>query len=262
MSLNKIVIKFISIYTPIFVFILLLGGLSRIRHFTDIFLPSFYLPLVLFFIFKFKKIFPKLQIFLSIYSFLFTFFIFISCLLNLRDFSNFFFVLAVFPFPLYFLIFIKPHLTPSLKKRVNSSPLSPTEKKVVDDSKRKFLRLVAGTSLTTILLFLFNRKKASAAFFGSVPGPGTISLKDAAGSKIDPAIKQPLDGYNISNIDTSTTVHYYGFLNKTGDWYIIKEDSLSNTLLYAKGNSGYAVTNWLNWASSQSYDYFNATFSE
>ena len=109
-----------------------------------------------------------------------------------------------------------------------------------------------------ISLFLFSvfTQKAHGAFFGSVPGPGTVSLKDTSGAQIDPAIKTPTDGYKISQIDDSSPA-FYGFIDKTGAWFIMKEDS-TGAYRYAKGSSSFS-TNWTNRAIL-SYDYFDAIF--
>lgn len=126
----------------------------------------------------------------------------------------------------------------------------------VDIDRRAFLKLI-GTAGTTIFLFsVFGIKKAEAAFFGSVPGPGTVALKDSLGNKIDPAEKHPTDGYKINQLDDSAPA-FYGFTNKIGAWFIMKEDSSGN-YRYTKGSSGFP-TNWTNRASL-TYDYFDNVF--
>jgi len=129
----------------------------------------------------------------------------------------------------------------------------------VDRDRRAFIKLI-GTAGTTIFLFsVFGIKKAEAAFFGSVPGPGTVSVKDIAGNKIDPAEKHPTDGYKITQLDDSTPA-YYGFVNKSGAWFIQKEDSSGN-YRYTKGSSDFtnATTGWPN-HTNLSYDYFDNVF--
>ncbi len=76
-------------------------------------------------------------------------------------------------------------------------------------------------------------KRAQGAFFGSVPGPGVVALKDTSGAEIDPAIKLPTDGYKISEIDDSSPA-YYGFVDKDGDWFIMKESSAGQYKYYKK----------------------------
>lgn len=128
---------------------------------------------------------------------------------------------------------------------------------ISDSNRRLFLRLAGSSGIAIFMLAVFGRKSAQAAFFGSVPGPGTVAVKNIAGETIDPAEKQPTDGYEITQIDDSTTPAYYGFVHKTGAWYITKEDSSGN-YRYAKGASDFA-TNWTGRALL-SYDYFDAVF--
>lgn len=124
-----------------------------------------------------------------------------------------------------------------------------------DENRRKFLKLI-GTAGITLFLFSIFTKKAHGAFFGSVPGPGTINLKDVAGNKIDPAFSTPTDGYKISQIDDATP-SYYGFVEKTGKWFIMKDDG-AGAYRYTKGDSDFS-TNWTNRASL-TYGYFDSIF--
>lgn len=124
-----------------------------------------------------------------------------------------------------------------------------------DLDRRMFLKLIGSTG---IMLFLFSifTKKAEGAFFGSVPGPGTVALKDIAGAQIDPSQHHPTDGYKISQVDDSTPA-FYGFVRKDGAWFIMKEDS-AGAYRYTKGTSDFS-TNWTNRASL-TYDYFDIIF--
>ncbi|HJX01705.1 MAG TPA: hypothetical protein VJ348_00850 [Candidatus Humimicrobiaceae bacterium] len=112
----------------------------------------------------------------------------------------------------------------------------------VDKDRRMFLKLIGSAGASVFLLSIFT-KRAQAAFFGSVPGPGTVGIKDTTGALIDPAVKQPTDGYKISRLDDSSPA-YYGFTNKEAAWFIMKEDSLGN-YTYAVGSSGFD-SNWTN----------------
>lgn len=68
-----------------------------------------------------------------------------------------------------------------------------------------------------------------------------------------------LEGYKVADQDVGAT-SYYGYINKEGEWYIIKETVAGSvtSYRYIRGASGYA-TNWTNRATL-SYDYFDATF--
>ncbi len=128
---------------------------------------------------------------------------------------------------------------------------------ISDDNRRLFLKLVGSTSLSILFMAVLGKDTAKAAFFGSVPGPGTVSVKDSTGATIDPAEKQSTDGYEISQVDDSTTPAYYGFVHKTGAWYITKEDA-TGAYRYAKGAVDFA-TSWTSRAGL-TYDYFDAIF--
>jgi hypothetical protein len=128
---------------------------------------------------------------------------------------------------------------------------------IKDQKRRQFLRIVGGGGVSMFLMLFVFQQKAQAAFFGSGGGPGVVAVKDSSGTTIDPAEKQPTDGYNIAELDDNASPSYYGFTHKNGSWYIAKEDS-SGSYRYSKGISGFS-TNWTNRAIL-SYDYFDTVF--
>jgi len=143
----------------------------------------------------------------------------------------------------------------------NSEVISPM--KISDQNRRQFLKMAGSTGLGLVALSLLDPKKAGATFFGSVPGPGTMSIKDADGNKIDPAARQPTDGYKISKLDdtTSDTYSYYGFVDQIGQWYIQRETTSgvnAGTFLYAKNTAGF-TTAWDD-RVNQNYASFDSTF--
>lgn len=144
------------------------------------------------------------------------------------------------------------------EEKVEELPLEPDPEplpNVRDIDKRAFIKLIGSAGLSVFMLSLFT-KNAQAAFFGSVPGPGTVALKDSSGNQIDPAEKQPRDGYSIAQLDDSVPA-FYGFTNKEGAWFIMREDASGN-YRYAAGSSDFA-TSWTNRASL-TYDYFENVF--
>jgi hypothetical protein len=152
-------------------------------------------------------------------------------------------------------VVIQPAGTTKSQEKMDPQTLK-LKKEGVDIDRRMFLKLI-GTAGISLFLFSLFTKKAEAAFFGSVPGPGTVSLKDAAGNKIDPAEKQPLDGYRINQIDDSE-IAYYGFTNKDGAWFILRSDDTTGDFRYVKGSSGFS-TSW-GTRASLTYDYYNNVF--
>lgn len=141
----------------------------------------------------------------------------------------------------------------TLVKAEEGTPLSG----ISDDNRRLFLKLVGSTSLSIFFMAVMGKGSAKAAFFGSMPGPGTVALKDSSGTPIDPAEKQPTDGYTITEVDDTGNTSYYGFVHKTGAWYITKED-IAGSYRYAKGTSAFA-TSWTE-RTLLSYDYFDNVF--
>lgn len=134
------------------------------------------------------------------------------------------------------------------------------KKEGVDIDKRMFLKLIGSAGLSIFIFSLFT-KKAEAAFFGSVPGPGTVSIKDSAGTKIDPAEKHPTDGYKITEIDDAGSDTYTGYIKKGGAWYIVKEigSGTDSSYRYTKGSSDF-TTNWTN-RTSLTYGYYDSVFT-
>lgn len=128
--------------------------------------------------------------------------------------------------------------------------------KSYDINRRAFLKLI-GTAGASLFLFSIFTKKTQAAFFGSVPGPGTVALKNSSGVQIDPAEKTPTDGYAITEIDDGTP-SYYGYVDKNGNWYITKEDTSTGQYRYTKGDASFS-DNWTN-RINLTYDYFSNTF--
>lgn len=152
-------------------------------------------------------------------------------------------------------IVLEPKNLKQLKKQVLKKDQSPEKLPRIDVDRRQFLKLIGSAGLVLFLFSIF-AKKAEAAFFGSVPGPGTVALKDTAGVQIDPAQLHPTDGYKISQLDDSSPA-FYGFVRKDGAWFIMKEDSSGN-YRYTKGATTFS-TNWTNRASL-TYDYFDVIF--
>ena len=145
--------------------------------------------------------------------------------------------------------------TQKKKKGVKKGTAIKAKRLGFDYNRRNFLKLV-GTGGLTMFFFSLVTRDAEAAFFGSMPGPGTVKLKDIAGNQIDPAEKQPTDGYKIVQLDDSVPA-YYGFTNKDAQWYIMREDASGN-YRYKKGTTDFA-TNWTDRAT-HTYQYFDQEF--
>lgn len=139
--------------------------------------------------------------------------------------------------------------------KVIKGRMMPDSPKGFDLDRRMFLKFIGSAGFTIFLFSIFSTK-AHAAFFGSVPGPGTVALKDTTGVQIDPAQLHPTDGYKISQLDDSTPA-FYGFVRKDAAWFIMRESSTGD-YRYTKGTTDFS-TNWTNRATL-TYNLFDIVF--
>lgn len=128
---------------------------------------------------------------------------------------------------------------------------------VADIEKRAFLKLIGAAGISLFLFSIFNRRSET-LFFGKAAGSGRNSLEDSTGNKINPAERQPTDSYQISEIDDGF-VAFYGFTNKDGAWYIMREDPDEGSFRYIKGESNFSG-NWIK-REDLSYAYYHNVFS-
>jgi hypothetical protein len=82
------------------------------------------------------------------------------------------------------------------------------------------------------------------------------ALESVVTALAESAETDPLVGYQPSDTDTVSSPAYFGFVKKTGKWYIMKETS--GAYRYCVGGGDYA-TNWTNRASL-TYGYFYEVF--
>ena len=109
-----------------------------------------------------------------------------------------------------------------LKKQAEEGLLEEDQKvHKFDENRRMFIKFIGSAGVTVFLFSMFT-KRAQAAFFGSIPGPGTVALKDTNDVRIDPAVEHPTDSYRLAELDDSTP-SYYGFVNQGGAWFILRE---------------------------------------
>lgn len=143
---------------------------------------------------------------------------------------------------------------PEVKEETIAHIVKPIEPDttVKDIDKRAFLKLI-GVAGVSVFLFSIFSKRGQLPFFGKMNGSDAVNLKNSKGKTIDPAQAQPLDGFQISEIDDGV-VSYYGFINNTGAWFIMREDTETSSFRYAKGDSSFPNS----WTSRTriKYDYF------
>lgn len=187
------------------------------------------------------------------------------------------------PMALYFWLLVLPKRNKKLpipNKMLVAQAINPKEEKITegkvekleeevtlgkkfgksfDLDRRMFLKLIGSTGLMVFMFSIFS-KKAEGAFFGSVPGPGTVAIKDTTGALVDPAIKTPTDGYKITQTDDSDpNFSYYGFVDKNGKWFIMREGN--GAYRYTKGDNEFEH-NWNDHKVNPTipYNYFDIIF--
>lgn len=176
--------------------------------------------------------------------------------------------IVLYPLLAYFAFKILPRKTWKAPVVTIQLPVKPAQKvetevvkskgqdvSITDIDKRAFLKMIGAAGISLFLYSIFI-KRAEGLFFGSASGPGTVSIKDTADHKIDPAERQPTDGYRISEI-AEDDITFYGFTNKDGAWFIMRED-VEGSFRYTKGDAGFS-TNWSR-REKLKYDYFSNVF--
>lgn len=166
-------------------------------------------------------------------------------------------LLAFFAFKI-FPISTSVHLNKPIEKQQPAPVNEPKsdEPVVVDIDRRAFLKLIGGTGLSIFIFSLLGRRFENFLFDRSL-GSGTALNNYPAQNENNTVQASPTEGYNISEIDEGI-VTYYGFINNTGGWLIMKEDTDTSSFRYAKGNSNFPK----NWNSREilKYDYFHNLF--
>lgn len=198
---------------------------------------------------------------LTYYSFIVVSVMVVAGFMGASSTPQFISALLFYPMLVYFFSLVTPKkqkavIIPQVSKE-SEIKLEVEKSKSYDANRRAFLKLI-GTAGASLFLFSIFTKKTQAAFFGSVPGPGTVAVKDTTGAQIDPAEKGPTDGYAISQLDADGSPAYYGFVNKTGAWYIMKEKA-DGSYVYVRGSTPFAGE-WATHAIRDDYDTFDEIF--
>ncbi len=193
-------------------------------------------------------------------SFLISSLVVIAMFLTATTYAQLAFAVILYPALVYFGLRAFPGRLKNSKTKEPIVKIEPAdikkEENIEDVDRRGFLKVIGAAGLSFFLFSIFNRK-AQVPFFGKVAGPGTTALEDVDGKKINPAQSQPTDGYRISEIDDNI-ITYYGFTNKDGEWFIMREDPDNGSFRYAKGDSNFPDK----WAKHENlvYDYYSKVF--
>lgn len=215
------------------------------------------LPPLVYFLFKLRK---KECNFLRLLAGFSMILIFIIFLVGIKSVEDLFFVGLILPVVFWFLFFNK-----GVEQKWIVIP-EVEEGRVEDENLRVFLKTLGGVGLGVLLSSLLNPKQAGAAFFGSIPGPGTVALKDTSDNKINPAredgnledIKNALTAYGTNDIDEyDSTTTYVGKEDKDGNWVIQKIDTSSGVeITYATQTNNPETETYLTaWTNRTSLNY-------
>jgi hypothetical protein len=202
--------------------------------------------------------------FLIYYCFIVTTAVISVGFLSAMNLPQFISALIFSPMAVYFLLLVRPRQKaafplPIIKKaaaevQAVESLAQPSD--TVDTDRRNFLKLIGSAGILAVILGLFSKRSGIPSFLGNADNGEPLTLRNASGNVIDPAENSPTSGYNISQIDDSTPA-YFGFVNKDGAWFIMREGE-DNAFRYAKGTNSF-TTNWESRAKLN-YDYFDKVY--
>jgi hypothetical protein len=127
-----------------------------------------------------------------------------------------------------------------------------------DTDKRAFLKLIGAAGISYFLFSLLGRRVDLSAL-GRAVGLGTDNGDASPDQEIAPAGSGTLatDGYKISEIEEGV-ITYYGFVNKNGGWFIMREDTNAASFRYARGDFGFPSS----WTKREQlkYSYYHNAF--
>jgi hypothetical protein len=162
------------------------------------------------------------------------------------------------PMAIYFLLLVLPHrkvALPLIKNKPDAKAVLATATKL-DVNRRDFLKLLGSAGIMAVIFGLFGRRSTGIPFLSNTGGSQSVSLMNASGNVVNPAENSPTGGYNIAQIDDSTPA-YFGFVNKDGAWFIMREGE-DDAFRYIKGDNNFSAS-WEKRAKLD-YSYFDKVF--
>ncbi len=147
---------------------------------------------------------------------------------------------------------------PQKLTKANIKTIKPKREQVevADVDKRTFIKFIGAAGVSFFLFSLLGRRVES-LLFGRNIDPAITGFGNPNESVAGAAQLQPTEGYLISEIDDSF-VAYYGFTNKGGAWFIMKENPDEGSFRYTKGDTDFSG-NWEN-RENLKYDYYHKVF--
>lgn len=185
-----------------------------------------------------------------------------------RDYSQLLLAVLMYPALVFFALKLFPRKSKTKKaapsavvKEVKNESKTPAGE-IADIDKRTFIKYIAAAGISFFAFSLLS-KRVGSVFLGNMGSgggatiDGPVALKDVEGKQINPAQEQPTDGYAIAEVDDDL-VSYYGFINKVGAWYIMRENTDTGAFRYSRGNRGFS-SSWAN-RKGLKYDYYSNLF--
>jgi hypothetical protein len=127
---------------------------------------------------------------------------------------------------------------------------------IVDIDKRAFLKMIGAAGFSFFVFSLFTRRVEDLIFNKNYEA-GNSAFSGLSGNR-DTSPIEPTEGYRVTEISTED-YNYYGFVNKEGNWYIMREDPTEGSFRYAKGDLNFSG----GWTRREKvkYDYFHSVFN-
>lgn len=165
-------------------------------------------------------------------------------------------VLAFFAYKVFL---DRKQINPTITTKTNLQDI-PTQTNtlgIADIDKRTFLKLIGATGISFFLISIFGRRIESLVFGNQNLGQAPATTGNPPADKTSAAVSSPTESYNISEVDDGI-IAYYGFIDKQGQWFIMKGDNNTGSYRYVRGKSNFPS----NWKKRQNldYDYFNQVF--
>ncbi len=127
---------------------------------------------------------------------------------------------------------------------------------ISDTDKREFLKFVGATSVA-LLLYTIVSKIPKGPLSKTMSGSENTVVQNIPGGDYKQNPPHQSSGYSISEIDDDI-ISFYGFINKGGQWYIMRVDTDAGSVRYIQGENDFSKS----WAKRKElkYDYSNNIF--
>lgn len=253
----KLATPALTIYATIIAVFITAGSFAQAIHSGNPVFLILFLPVILHFFLAFTKPNKGHKIVLY-YDFILTSIMAISGFLGAKNTPELISALMFVPLSIYFWLLVIPttktaiHISLEKTEEKQSSEKHNEVEGELDPDRRTFLKIAGSVGLGVFFLSVFSKRFENNILNGKLYGlSGSKGLQSG-----NPGSKTDVSGYEISEIDDANPT-YFGFIDKDGKWYIMKETD-SGSFRYARGQNNFSV----NWATRDklSYGYYNKIF--